>query len=338
MYKTIKSYSGNPNIPSSKYRINQYKKLLFEYHIFLQDYVSKSGTYPPIKFKDRLVWGIKNLNENFFKCIHSSKNDISFFQRELLSTYCTFEPYFKGKKIFDVDDAIFLYREGKGINKIAKNMDSIVCGNEFLADHFSNYNKNVFVVPTCVDVLKFDSIKRNKLNKFVILWNGTSSNFKYLYSIEPALHNFLNNFPDVEFKIVADIKPNFNTLAENKYTFIKWHQDIEFDVIVNASVGLMPLFDDNWCKGKCSFKMINYMAAKIPVIVSPVGMNKTILNMGDIGFGCVSNDEWYDALKTVYLSNLKCIELGNNGYNIANKEFNIIHNVHKLIKIFNLYN
>ncbi len=86
-------------------------------------------------------------------------------------------------------------------------------------------------------------------------------------------------------------------------------------------VGLMPLPSDSWSLGKCSFKMLQYMAAGLPVVVSPVGMNVEVLSMGDIGFPAVTQDDWFEALSSLYHDPSLAHRYGAMGRLIVEKHF-----------------
>ena len=89
-------------------------------------------------------------------------------------------------------------------------------------------------------------------------------------------------------------------MPPEKVKFIRWSVEDEVRVLHSMSVGIMPLADDVWARGKCAFKMLQYMAAGLPVVVSPVGMNHDVLEKGDVGFAAGSPEQWYEALESRY--------------------------------------
>ena len=100
----------------------------------------------------------------------------------------------------------------------------------------------------------------------------------------------------------------------------------------------MPLDDDEWTRGKCSFKMLQYMAVAIPVIVSPVGMNNQVLMKGNCGIGAKSNEEWYSAFEALYNDNSLKDKMGLVGRNIVEENFSVVVVNQKLAEIFNNFN
>ena len=98
-------------------------------------------------------------------------------------------------------------------------------------------------------------------------------------------------------RIISNKKPRFKKLKESNVEFILWSPENEIKSIAESSIGIMPLPNDNWSKGKCSLKMIQYMGCGLPVIVGQVGMNVEVLNLGKIGLGIKSLNGWEEALK-----------------------------------------
>ena len=172
-----------------------------------------------------------------------------------------------------------------------------------IAEWFGSFAKDVRVVPTAVDTdrikpLGFQKMKSDS-KRFVVGWIGTSSNYTYLYRIEKGLSEFLKNH-DAELLVMADKAPGFSALGSEKVRYVKWDPLKEIAILGQMDVGLMPLSMDEWSLGKCSFKMLQYMAAGLPVVVSPVGMNVEVLSLGEVGFSAVTPGDWYEALSRLY--------------------------------------
>jgi glycosyltransferase involved in cell wall biosynthesis len=298
------------NQPSTRFRWTQYIDDFTANGFEVSELESKFGAYAPFEKIKRPLWIAKSLAENILRTRESNKFDIRFLQRNLTATLCTFEPYLKRPLIFDVDDAIFLGPRGRSADVIAGYSSLVVCGNEFLANHFSKFAP-VEVLPTAVDSIKF-SPAENQANKssVVIGWSGSSSGFKYLYSIEVAIKRILIANPDAVLKVVADKPPLFKTLPKDRVIFEKWTPQREVDVIREFTLGIMPLHDDLWARGKCSFKMLTYMAVGIPVVVSPVGMNLDILSRGNCGYAPESLDDWFDAITALLINESDRGEMG----------------------------
>lgn len=321
----IATITGGINQPSSNFRIRQFigKNKLHE--IVIHDFLSKKGKYPPKGKIKRVFWIIEILLERLIQVIkiNRSNYDCVIIQREMVSTLHTFERFIKSPKILDVDDAIYLHRNGKFIQSIAKNCSAVICGNIFLENKFSSWNKNTFIIPTPVDTKKFkprDNCKKSS-DKITIGWIGTSSGFEYLYKIEKAINHVLNKFSNVEFIVVSDSKPKFNLL--DKYIFVKWIAECQVENLHKFDIGIMPLENNEWSRGKCSYKMLQYMSCGIPVVVSPVGMNNEVLAKGDIGYGAEGTQDWIKYLEKVISSANLRSTLGQNGRKVVVENYSL---------------
>jgi glycosyltransferase involved in cell wall biosynthesis len=319
----INAYTGGIYEPSARYRIRQLIPYLEKENIVVRDIISKAGTYPPGEIIKAPLWFMANFLDNMAGIVTAPPADIYFLQREMSFPYYTTERFLPHPLIFDVDDAIFLHKSGTYAKRIARNADRIICGNSYLASAFSDWNPQVDIIPTSVDVARYDRLDKAAANRLLILWTGSSSNFHYLYDIEKPLAALLEKHDTVRLKIVANIPPAFTCLKENQFIYEKWNPSIEYSSVKNADIGIMPIGDDDWSRGKCSFKMLCCMAAALPVVVSPYGMNEEILKAGDIGYGARTDDEWYAALEDLILSRSKALEMGRNGRELVKRKYDV---------------
>ena len=286
--------------PSGWYRIGALKSAFEIKGIEINEIIPKVSSLPPVKKIHRPGWFLAALLERLSYLRRLKKNDITILQRELISTIPTIERLLPGRLLLDVDDAIFLNKKGYAAINAAKACVGVVCGNIHLADYFSKYNKNISIIPTGVDIDRM-VVKKTRTNsdcKKIIGWIGTASNLENFNHIIPYLVALLRERKNqVDFRIVTSHASAIPFELRQYSTFVKWYPGIEFDEIPNWSLGLMPLIDSPWTRGKCSFKMLQYMSAGIPVVASPVGMNSDVLAKGKFGFGAVSGDDWYSAIE-----------------------------------------
>ncbi|MFM6933606.1 MAG: glycosyltransferase, partial [Novosphingobium sp.] len=217
-------------------------------------------------------------------------------QREMLSSLATLEGFTGRPRLFDVDDSIHLLRGGGFARKIAGECDRIIAGNDFLAEWYLRWNANVCVLPTCVDTDRYAPGAGSPDAGTTIGWIGTSANFPYLESVEPALRHALDADGTLSLIVMADRAPALPTIDPARWRFERWSEAAEVAMIQSLAIGLMPLPDTDWTRGKCSFKMLQYMACGVPVVVSPVGMNVQVLAHGDVGLAARNIDEWTDAI------------------------------------------
>ncbi|MBK1718635.1 glycosyltransferase family 4 protein [Thiocystis violacea] len=306
------------NVPSSRFRVRQHISELHKYSIVVEELKPKFDKYsdvpPPFNklnlrknfFPGYLVWAGIRLGLRMPSIIRTHHYEITWLEREIQPGFLTFERMLKRPIAWDVDDAIWL-KKPFGI-KTAKALSQIstvtIAGNNYLADYLAGLGANVVVVPTAIDTERFSPKKQAKDNDaFVIGWTGTSSNFSYLYAIEPALSAFIADRKNAYFHVISDAMPNFKRLPRDRIIFSKWSPTTESEKIKDFDVGIMPLLCDDWSKGKCAFKMLQYMASGLPVIVSPVGMNVEVMSrMENNGFLARTLSEWVDALDYLYLN------------------------------------
>lgn len=319
----VNAFTTGYNAPSARYRVRQNVPFLKKLGVHVNEIYSKSGSFPPPDRLKQLLWAASNLTENSIKMLSQPSADVTWLQKVLMSKHYTFEGFLKRPLVFDVDDAIFIPQEDF-VKKIALQSQKIICGNSFLANNFSRWNTNIDIIPTAVDVSRYDNIVPTKSKDFFyILWTGTQSGFPFVYQIEKALKIIVDRYDYVKIKIVSDLPPTFKILEPNDYIFNYWNREIEFSSIVNADIGIMPLKATDRSRGKCSYKMLCYMAAKLPVVVSPIGMNKEVLDLGKIGFGPTNIDEWVDALEQLVINSKLHDECSKNAFDVVNSGFDI---------------
>jgi len=210
-----------------------------------------------------------------------------------------------GKKlVYDFDDAIWMPQDGKGgplfhwiksyskVGKICRLSHHVMVGNDFLADYAKKFTTKVTVVPTVVDTRIKYTLKNAKQpnEKTVVGWTGSHSTIRYLLTLADVLRE-LDGEADYKILIIADELPEgLQHLLHLQ--FIRWREETEIEDLRQTDIGLMPLIDNDWTRGKCGFKAIQYMALGIPAIVSPVGVNTVIVDDGINGFVCNSPLEW----------------------------------------------
>ena len=320
----VLAYTGGWNTPSGVWRVEQYVKRLKPFGIELRNCPSSVGSHPPLRKWLRPAWGICNLLDRAPDTLRSLASDVVIFQREMLSTFVTGEPRTKGPGILDVDDAIWMNPRGSFAERLARKCDHVICGNQFLAEEFSRWNPDISILPTPVDTDVFcPGAKRADESRPVIGWMGLYTGFPYLYSIEPALRQVLLSNPRAILRTVCSHRPVFRSLPPQQVEHITWTPENEARTIQEMTIGIMPLDGSIFSRGKCSFKMLLYMACGIPVVVSPVGMNTEVLAKGNVGFGASSEREWVDALTELLRNPQLCSEMGKTGQQVVLRNYSV---------------
>lgn len=321
----IAAFTGGLSVPSARFRVRQHIPALHREGINVEEFTSAFGQYPPRVRWVRPLWALATLTERLPAVVLSHRYDATLLQREIMSTFVTLEPLTTRPRILDVDDAIFLRRGGGFARKLAELSDKIICGNNYLAEWFCRWNVNVDVIPTAVDTGRYRPSVEIKQpdSPLTIGWIGTSSNYKYLYGIESALGKVIRGHPCARLKVVSDKIPEFRYLSSSQIDFELWSESNEIQAIQSFDIGIMPLDDTPWTRGKCSFKMLQYMAIGLPVVVSPVGMNAEILKLGILGYGATSEQQWIDSLIALLEDSALRARLGAEGRRVAERSFSL---------------
>ncbi len=207
--------------------------------------------------------------------------------------------------VIDFDDPVFhTYDQYSNIlirkiykNKIAKIMKSsnfVVAGNYYIADYALKKGvNNVKVIPTVVDHEKYLSKKNSSNNKFTIGWIGSPSTARHIKVAKKAIIQICSD-SNIEFVAIG---PNSSDLKDIPVKIIPWLEETENSNLIKFDIGIMPLPDTPWERGKCGFKIIQYMASGIPVIASPVGINNHIVDHGINGFLANNSFDWVKYIK-----------------------------------------
>ena len=320
---SVAAFTAGRNVPASRFRVRQYIADLKLRGVEVSEFYPRAGGYPPVQKWQRPVWAVASLAGRLPEVARSFRCDVTLLQREMLSTFLTLEPLTKRPRVLDVDDAIWLNRDSSFARKLAAISDSVICGNSFLAEYFRQWNANVKVLPTAVDTKRFIPLKRPFLRDSpVIGWSGNRSGFADLKMIEAALRTVLAKYPKARLRVMADERPALD-VPPHQLEFLQWSPEIEVQAIQGMDVGIMPLRDTLWSRGKCSYKMLLYMSCGVPVVVSPVGMNAEILEVGSLGHAAASPDDWVGALEAVIEDPKRALVMGEKGREVAVNTFSI---------------
>jgi glycosyltransferase involved in cell wall biosynthesis len=319
----IAAYTGGINVASARFRVRQHIGPLKEAGISLCEYPSSLGSFPPQNKFLRPAWAIGSLGQRIPSILKSYDADLSLIQREMLSTFVTLERSLKRPRVLDVDDAIWVHMGDRRACRLARLVDGVICGNRHIASYFAQWNSNVGIIPTAVDVTRFHPLEKKGRQQIVIGWSGVSSAFQELARIEQPIATLLGRYPNVLFRVIADRKPDLPNLPSGRWDFIPWSPDVEVLAVQDMDIGVMPLADTAWNRGKCSYKMLLYMACEVPVVVSPVGMNSDVLALGRFGNSAESSTEWIEHLEQLILDPEKRRTLGQSGRKLVCEVFSL---------------
>jgi hypothetical protein len=215
------------------------------------------------------------------------------------------------KVVFSFDDAIhaghhdvsnlnhpllYRFKYGRGVNEILKRAVHIIAGNRILADYARRFNSAVTVIPTVVDCSRYSAKAptKNAATPVTVGWIGSRTTACYLPAIEPALRRLASENPGkVRFSFLGhpEYQPNLPNFSSQPF-----HLDAEINFLRSLDVGIMPLPDTEWTRGKCAFKAIQYMGMGIPTVASPVGITGDLITHNVNGLLASSTEEWFQAL------------------------------------------
>lgn len=314
---------------SQRFRFEMYFDLLkksgFQFHLtpFI-DEKTWNILYKKGYVAQKIMGTLKGFFRRFLTLLTIYKYDFIFIHREATPFGPPFFEWltakvFRKKIIYDFDDAIWkmdvanenkltsILKQPSKVAKICKWSYKVSVGNAFLADFAKQYNDNTFIVPTIVDTEKYhNQVQNQDTDKVCIGWTGSNTTIKYLDILVPILKK-LEGIYDFSFYVIADKNPELDLKS---FQFIPWNKTTEIEDLLKFHIGLMPLNFDEWEKGKCGFKAIQYMSLGIPAIIAAVGVNNDIIEHGKNGFLIQNDDEWEKYIVQLLESKLLRIELG----------------------------
>lgn len=245
------------------------------------------------------------------------------------------------KLIYDFDDAV-MFRDSdkkgfesairqKRFTRTIKNSDMVVSGNEYLNSFAMKENSNVFVIPTSIDMKRYIQKPFDSISEHVIIgWIGSGSTLPYLEKMKNVWDAVFDKFPHVKLKVIAD---RFFECQKMPVVKKQWKHEEEIDDLHSFDIGIMPLPDDLWTRGKCGFKLLQYMAIGIPAVCSPVGINKEIVSDGVNGYWANAADEWVEKLGILIRDRNLRLQMGDLARKTVINRYSVGVNVKRLIEI-----
>jgi len=301
--------------------------------------------YLPYRYAEKAVWFLTCTINRIFDIARSLRYDIIFIHRE---AYPFGGPiiesilYRMGKPIiYDFDDAIFLsntsehniyiekFKKPGKVSAIIKMSRLVIAGNEYLKNYASGFNKNVIIIPSSIDTDRYcRATSENNKKDVVIGWIGSNTTKSFLKDIEDVFAELSDRYRNVVFKIIG---AEFYSRKVNNVINKRWVLNEEMEDLNDFDIGIMPMPDNEWTRGKCGFKIILYMACGIPAVCSPVGVNSAIIEDNVSGFLAKDNREWVDKLSRLIEDKKLRDRLGAAGRKRVENNYSVKVNASKLV-------
>jgi glycosyltransferase involved in cell wall biosynthesis len=316
--------------PSQRYRIEQWEPLLGERGVEITYKPFESDALHEVIYKPgRMPEKMKHVAEAMVRRTRDVRGargfDLVYVLREAaLLGPPVFERWLAHMGVpyvFDFDDAVFVpyvspsngylsYLKFPGKTRaICRMAAHVMAGNSYLADYAREVNEHVTVIPTTVDTSKYTVEPRAPNDVPVIGWSGSHSTATHLSTIKGALRRLAER---ERFRLRVVGVPDFQ-LEGVEVEAVPWRSETEVEDLRSFDVGVMPLPDDKWSRGKCGMKALQYMGLAIPAVCSPVGVNSEIIRDGENGLLASTDDEWIEKLSMLLRSPEERARLGRAG-------------------------
>ena len=274
--------------PSSRYRVFQ----------FLQPLARRNFRCTLIEAPQRNLWRRMAYLPRLFHLAHTQ--DVLYvqkrtFPRTVLQLLCRLNPHI----VFDLDDAIFLRAARRPlIDAILRSAAIVVAGNEYLAMYARRFNEQVVVIPTVVDTDSYvppSGARHSGDDRVIIGWIGSDPNRGDLASMKPVFDWLGERYGERTVLRTVGRRP-LEMETSLRLEFVPWTLEGSRSELQQFDIGIMPLEDTEWNRGKCGLKLIQYMAVGAAAVASPVGVNREIVQGGKTGYLAATVEEWQQRL------------------------------------------
>lgn len=295
--------------PSTRYRVEQYLPYLRAHGVqcavvrFIASRQFYQTMYQPGQNGRKALYTVGRMAARLGHLLRSRRYDVVFIQREAAPYGPAFiEQMMAGlgtPLVYDFDDAVYLRRSTAANRRVAmlkqpqktatiiQKSTHVIAGNRFLAAYAQRYNSEVTIIPTTLDTERYTLRPKRTGAEITIGWVGTTTNVAYLHLIQEPLAQLAQRHAVRLLVVGGDVDlPGVPVVCQ------PWRLENEIADLHAFDIGIMPLVDDEWTRGKCGFKALQYMAVGVPAVVSPVGVNADFIRSGQNGFLADSAESW----------------------------------------------
>jgi glycosyltransferase involved in cell wall biosynthesis len=212
---------------------------------------------------------------------------------------------------------------GNKIDRVMRYSEIAFVGNPYLQNRAEKAGaRRVYQVPTVINTEVYGKKSFEKKDRITIGWIGSPSTLKYVKMIIPALEKLNREF-DIELMLVNGER---GVVFSGKQVLVRWSEETEVSAIQQMDIGIMPLPDDKWERGKCAYKLIQYMACALPLVASPVGMNIEVVTHGENGFLAETEEEWVESLSMLIRDAGLRKQMGEKGFALVQEKYTVEKN------------
>jgi glycosyltransferase involved in cell wall biosynthesis len=303
--------------PSQRFRFEQYLTSLRRRGIecdfsWLLDADGASLLYSTGNVVRKALLTMRSLATRTLQLPSLRRYDLVFVQREALFIGGPFiertAKALGARLVLDFDDSIWLnetsefnrrfalLKSAKKVPRLVAMADLVFAGNAYLAEYARRFNDRVTIVPTTIDTDRYVPRvePRSDDEPICVGWSGSFSTIAHLRLALPILRRLKQRFgARIRFKVIGDSSFRDDELG---IVGMPWRLESELHDLCDIDIGLMPLPDNEWTRGKCGLKGLQYMALGVPTLMSPVGVNVEIIQHGQNGFLPRTEDEWTDTI------------------------------------------
>jgi glycosyltransferase involved in cell wall biosynthesis len=232
--------------------------------------------------------------------------------------------------IFDVDDAVrhhptrvgpySLVRTTMRFAATTRNVDHVVAGNGYVGDMFRSRGCGVSLLPTAIDVERYRIKRHAPTDTPRLVWIGSRSTVRYLQRFLPAIEAAAERVSGLRLVTIADVSVRSRKIPVEH---VVWSVETEADALTRGDIGIAPTPLDRWTLGKCGFKILQYMAAGLPVIASPVGANAGLVRPGETGLLPGHVKDWPDAIARLASDVVARQRMGHAGRAVVERDFRL---------------
>lgn len=334
---------------SSRVRFYQYYPYLQDHGIEIISAPFFSDAYVKSLYTGRAISKMDVLRayiQRVFILAKSSSYDLLWVEKELFPWIpAWFEALLRGVRIpyvVDYDDAVFHRYDmhgsagvrsllGRKIDRVMRHAALVIAGNDYLADRAKRAGaKKVVPLPSVVDVRHYTIKQQGPAAPFKIGWIGSPVTAPYLNVVKNAL-NELSQEANIQVVLIG--AGNTSPFPGLPTTLLDWSEEQELSLAEKFDVGVMPLVDGPFERGKCGYKLVQYMAGGLPVIASPVGVNTQIVTPGENGYLADSTEAWLEALRRLNGDRELRFKMGQMGRVRAEQMYNLQVTAPKLLEM-----